>query len=194
MAPEVVPFKRREATLPERSDDELMLLASAGARDAFEMLVRRHAARVLGFCVKSLGDRALAEEIAQEVWLSVWDHRAAYRAEGKFMSWLFTAVRNRTKNAIRHAVRHPAAAAGEEDAVDLSPTELDRLVAAERRARLHRALARVPAAQREAILLRFGEELPYGTVAQILETNESTARARVFHGLRELRRVLRGDA
>ena len=195
----VVAFTKKEEHLPGRSDDELMLLSSRGVSPAFEELVRRYARRVLGFCVKHVGDRQMGEEMAQEIWLSVWDHRGDYRPEGKFVVWLFTLARNRVRNVRRDNARRPAEPADGDPAVavaqtaDLSPSELDRLLAVERRSRVDRALAGVPANLREAILLRFAEDLPYMEIARILDTNESTARSRVFHGLRELRRHLKGD-
>jgi RNA polymerase sigma-70 factor (ECF subfamily) len=134
--------------------------------------------------------------MAQEIWLSVWDHRADYRPEGKFLAWLFTLARNRVRNAHRDAARASAirgAAPNDAEPPDLSPTELDRLLVKERRARVDRALSNLGDTLREAVVLRFAMELPYDDLARVLDTNESTARSRVFHGLRELRRRLRGD-
>lgn len=200
MSANVVPFERKPASIAERGDDDLMLLAAAGARGAFEELVRRHAGRLFGFCVKHCADRNVGEEMAQELWLSVWAHRKEYRPEGKFVVWLFTLARNRLRNAARDGSRRPGSLAFDDaaqeglDPKDLSPNDLDRLIAHERQVRVARALASVPQNLREAVVLRFGEELPYEDVARILDTNESTARSRVFHGLRELRRRLRGES
>ncbi len=83
-----------EKTAADRSgdDDALMSRVARGERDAFEALVRKHAVRIVRFCMKQTGDAAAGEEMAQEVWLSVWRHRADYRAEGRFVVWLFTRV------------------------------------------------------------------------------------------------------
>jgi RNA polymerase sigma-70 factor, ECF subfamily len=194
---QVVPIPKKEEPLGRRSDDELMLLAAAGVRGAFEALCARHAGRLLGFCVKSVGDRAAGEELAQELWLSVWGHRRDYRPEGKFVVWLFTLARNRLRNAARDRGRRPSWGGDEALALGheaVAPSELDALIAQERQARLTRALAAVSPTLREAIVLRFAEELSYDEIARIVGTNESTARGRVFHGLRELRRRLRGES
>ena len=190
----VIPFERRKEKLRERSDDELMLLASAGMREAFEELIRRHAKRVVGFCSKSVGDAVLGEEMAQEVWLSVWDHRSDYRAEGKFLEWLFAMARNRVRDVHRHRTRKQAPEGLAHDPPDLSPSELDKLIAQERRARLDAALARLAPQQRDALILRFVHDLPYVEIARVVATNESTVRSRVFHGLRDLRRRLGGGS
>ncbi len=199
MRTNVVPFAKKGEALPGRPDDELMLLASRGLQAAFEELVRRHSRRLLGFCAKHVGSPAAGEDLAQEIWLAVWDHRASYRPEGRFVVWLFTLAKNRIRNLRRDGARRPLSPDDAptpllERAPDLSPSDLDRLVIAERRSRLDRAVASVPENLREAILLRFTEELPYEEVARILDTNESTARSRVFHGIRDLRRRLRGES
>jgi len=198
MSTNVVPFTKKGEPLAGRSDDELMLLSSRGVHAAFEELVRRHARRLLGFCSKHAGGQ-LGEDLAQELWLAVWDHRRDYRPEGTFVVWLFTLARNRLRNVRRDDARRPATDEGDptpilEQAPDLAPSELDRLVVAERRARVDRAVASTPENLREALLLRFTEELPYDEVARVLDTNESTARSRVFHGIRDLRRRLRGES
>lgn len=184
---------------PELSDDELMRRSAAGETTAFEVLVRRYAGRVIAFCTKHVGDEQLGKELAQETWLSVWDHRSAYRAEGKFVVWLFTLLRNRTRNAHRDRAKRPlVVAAGDPDAMlaetpDTGPGELERLLGIERRARVERALAALSEPLREALLLRFTDDLSYDEIARIAAINESTARSRVFHGLRELRRRIKGE-
>ena len=199
MSTNVVPFTKKGEPLPSRSDDELMLLSSRGLHAAFEALVQRHARRLLGFCTKHAGSKALGEDLAQEIWLAVWDHRTDYRPDGRFVVWLLTLARNRIRNIRRDSARRPAPPDGDPAAIlsrapDLAPSDLDRLVVAEQRSRLDRAVACVPENLRAAVLLRFTEELPYEDVARILETNESTARSRVFHGIRDLRRRLRGES
>src|SRR5579859_2966655 len=198
MSPKILHLARDSEPVAGRSDDELMLLSSAGAQGAFEELVRRHAGRVLGFCAKNVADPRLGEELAQEVWLSVWDHRRSYEPEGKFAVWLFTLAKNRVRNERRDAVRRgtelPTEAARDPDgARDLSPDGLDRMIIAERRSRIVAVLGRIPERLCEAVVLRFSQELPYDEIARILATNEATARSRVFHGLCELRRRLKGE-
>lgn len=196
MVPEIVRLPQRGEPLEGRADDELMVLSARGLREAFETLVRRHARRVIGFCAKHLGDLARGEEMAQDVWLSVWNHRAEYHPEGKFVVWLFTLARNRLRNAGRDAKaqkRATPARADADEAVDLSPNALDRMLVEERRARVERSLAHVSDDLREAMNLRFAADLSYAEVARIQSVGESTARARVFQGLKELRRRLRGE-
>ncbi len=178
--------------LPDRSDDELMTLAQAGMREAFAVLVARHAERLVRACSRFVHDAAAGAELAQETWAAAWTTRAQYRADGKFIVWLLTAARNRCRNHLRHQRVAKTYALGE-GARSLEPTSSDQielLLVEERRRRVHDALSRLPARMREALVLRYAEELHYDEMAGVLQTGESTLRSRVHHGLRLLRGLL----
>lgn len=194
-ASNVVPLHAASSLL-ERDDDSLMLLASAGQREAFRVLVERHARRVVRFCSRMTGDARLAEEIAQETWLSVWSSRSSYEPNGQFVVWLLVAARNRCLNSRRDVARRARVLVPEttdlaETAGD-DPAALDRLIAAEERRRVQRALDELPAAMREAVMLRFGETLAYEQIAEVTGTNASTVRSRVFYGVKKLHELLTG--
>src|SRR5690349_16545860 len=87
-----------DAPPEERPDDELMTLSQAGMREAFEVLVRRHALRAIQACARMVGDRELGAELAQQTWVSIWTHREHFRAEGRFVPWLVAAARNQCRN------------------------------------------------------------------------------------------------
>ena len=104
-APRPIPLKAASAPLAARTDDELMVLAKAGAREAFGVLVARHMNRVVRFSAKHTGDLQAAEEIAQDTWAYLWSTRARYVPEGKFVVLLLTAARNRCANHRRGSQR-----------------------------------------------------------------------------------------
>jgi RNA polymerase sigma-70 factor, ECF subfamily len=177
-------------SLPERGDDELMALAQAGVREAFAVLVERHAVRLVRACSAFVHDSTAGAEIAQETWVTIWAQRSQYRPEGKFIVWLITAARNRCRNYVRRhgiARRHVEREATVEPP---SPDQIDRLLLEERRYRVRDALARLPDGMREALVLRYAEELRYDEMAEVLRVGESTLRSRVHHGLRRLRALL----
>jgi RNA polymerase sigma factor (sigma-70 family) len=178
--------------LPERSDDELMTLAQAGMREAFTVLIERHADRLVQACSRLLNDADAGAELAQETWVTVWTQRSRYRAEGKFIVWLITAARNRCRNHIRRqgVAKHHALQSAADRADPPTPEQIDRLLVEERRRRVRDALARLPEKIREAVLLRYAEELRYDEMAEILGALESTLRSRVHHGLRLLQSLL----
>ncbi len=178
-------------SLPERTDDELMALAQAGVREAFAVLVERHAARLVHACSAWVHDSGVGAELAQETWVTIWAQRSRYRPEGRFVVWLITAARNRCRNHVRRhgVVRRHAQQAAAEDA-EPSPDQIDRLLLEERRRRVLEALSQLPESMREALVLRYAEELRYDEMAEVLGTGESTLRSRVHHGLRLLRNIL----
>ena len=179
-------------SLLERSDDELMALAQAGLREAFAVLVERHAERLVHACSAFVHDSGAGVELAQETWVTIWAQRSHYRAEGRFVVWLITAARNRCRNHVRRhgVVRRHAEQAATEIVEPPSPDQIDRLLLEERRRRVLDALSRLPARMREAVILRYSEELRYDEMAEVLRTGESTLRSRVHHGLRMLRSIL----
>jgi RNA polymerase sigma-70 factor (ECF subfamily) len=190
-----LPRARAPKALDERSDDELMALASGGERAAFAALAARYADRLVQFCAKWVGDPVLGEEIAQETWLCVWAGRGAYVPCGKFPVYLYTVARNRCRNHRRDGRRRARVLRPEAEAPEPAADEPDRLealLAHERRRRLHEALSGLPEAHREAVLLRYGEGLAYDAIAAVVGASESTLRSRVFHALKGLRRALTG--
>ncbi|HXN30527.1 MAG TPA: sigma-70 family RNA polymerase sigma factor [Polyangiaceae bacterium] len=167
-----------------------MALAQAGVRDAFAVLVERYAERLVHACSAFVHDSAAGAELAQETWVTIWAQRSQYRPAGKFVVWLITAARNRCRNHVRrHGIvrRHAQREATGEPP---SPDQIDRLLLEERRRRVRDALSRIPDGMREALVLRYAEDLRYDEMAEVLRVGESTLRSRVHHGLRRLRALL----
>ena len=178
--------------LSERSDDELMVLARAGVKTAFEVLVERHALRVVRLCSRFVNDPELGRELAQDCWAEVWRTRDTYRTDGGFPLWLVTIARNRCRNALRRRkVREREPVRSE---VTPLPGQLDALLIEERRKRVREALSELSATLREALLLRYAEGLRYDEMTTVLDAGESTLRSRVHHGLRALKTKLEDES
>jgi RNA polymerase sigma-70 factor (ECF subfamily) len=181
------------ASLQACSDDDLMRLVQAGQRDAFATLVERHAARIAHLCTRFVNSATLGVELAQDTWLKVWTDSSRYRPEGRFEVWLATLARNTCRNQLRAQ----AARRRREQQLESQPmaaSEVDELLARERERRVHEALARLPPPLREALALRFADDLRYEQMEQVLGVSESTLRSRVHHGLKRLRRYLERDS
>lgn len=172
-----------------------MVLASSGRRDAFRVLVERHAPRVLRYCMRMTNDRRVAEEIAQETWLAVWSARSGYQPNGQFIVWLLVATKHRCLNVRRGDARRSRVLVAEpEEGLDRTPADdpgaLDRIIQDEERRRVGQALAELPVPMREALTLRYAEALAYEQIAQVTGANTSTVRSRVFHGVKRLAELL----
>jgi RNA polymerase sigma-70 factor (ECF subfamily) len=181
--------------LQQRPDDELMVLACAGLRDAFAVLVQRHAERVVNACARFLKDAHVGREIAQDTWILVWQARATYRGGGGFVPWLITIARNRCRNELR---RRKLASEHQREPQSIapgsSPEQLDSMLTEERRRRVRSALANLSEPHREAVLLRYAEGLRYDEMTGMLGVGEGTLRSRVHYGLKALKLKLEADS
>jgi RNA polymerase sigma-70 factor, ECF subfamily len=177
-----------EARMAEPSDDRLMAEAAAGRPSSFTQLVARHEARVRRFCLLLLKDPALADDVAQEVFLRLWEARARYRSEGRLRELLFTMARNGCRSAGRKAAIRSlfASLVGTPD----PEPPRDELAEAEEHALLRSALEKLPEQFRVPLVLRFVEELPYEEIARVIGRTPSAARSRVHYGLKALGELL----
>jgi RNA polymerase sigma-70 factor, ECF subfamily len=182
---------KTKASLEERPDGELLELVSAGVTAAFTEVVRRYENRVRRYCAKWCGDVALGDELAQDVFLDVWRGRQSYRPDAPFASYLFTLARNRCRSEGRRrriTDRFRSAAAQNPDTP--SPDQLAALLVQERQRRVDAQIAALPRKPREALLLRYGAELDYRQIAEVLGISEVAARSRVFEATARLRKAL----
>src|SRR5438552_7239566 len=166
--PRALDAQGQTAPLEAMVDDDLMKLSAAGSRGAFRELVRRYQTRVLGVCVRSAATSEEGREIAQEVFVALWQAAPRYRPSASFPAFLFTIVRNQLRSSAR---RRATAVAGTRELSRVEPERgeaaLEQMLAAENERRLRGALAELDEVHRRAILLRFSGELPYEEIAGI---------------------------
>lgn len=173
-------------------DEELMALAKRGDAEAFALIYSRHASLALALARRLVGDRALAEDITQDAFLTVWRNCSHYRAErGSARSWLLGILRHRAIDVQRRAgarERGQARIAGfeqREPVAELTEAEVER----RDEARLVReALADLPAGQRQVIVLAYAGGLTQPEIADKLDVPLGTVKGRIRLGLERLRR------
>jgi RNA polymerase sigma-70 factor (ECF subfamily) len=169
----------------QRSDDDLMRLARAGAAGAFETLVRRHQARVLRLCHRYLSDRSLTQDAAQNTFIELYRYLPRYQPRGQFEAFLRRVALNQCRMASRARKRpSPEPSAATADGPDVE------VLRAERQREIARALSKLSARHREVIALRFGADLSYQEIAETLRVPIGTVRSRMFAALKKLRRRL----
>jgi RNA polymerase sigma-70 factor (ECF subfamily) len=168
------------------ADEELAARAQAGDRQAFALLVRRHQQRVFRFVLRMLGSRDEAMDLTQDTFLKAWNALPDWRPEARFATWLFQIARNATLDALRRRqlVEFVPLDDGTSDAADHDPSDAapppDVQVADRQRiGLLERALAALPAEQREILLLRELEDMSYAEIATTLGINEGTVKSRL---------------
>ncbi len=173
-----------------RTNEWLMSEASRGDRGAFHELVTRHLVTVRRFCARAAEPQA-ADELTQDTFTRLWQSRSRWRVGTPFLPFLFTIATNLCRNHHRSLGRRRRAMDVLADTPGAAPPSP--AVALERKvevARVQAALAQLPDPQREAVLLRFTADLDSDELGEALECNASTARSRVFFGLKRLRALL----
>lgn len=192
-----VPPRNTPGSLEDRSDDDLMLLAAAGRDAAFEQLVQRHMPGLLRYCCKQVCDARLGEEIAQDSWLKLWAYRLRYQPLGKFRILLYTTARNCCRSHARGSGRRSRwfsdLSAPTETTHSADSSQLEMLLEQENATRIQASLATLKPKLREALLLRYDQDLDYSEIAIIVGRSESTVRSRIFHALKKLRIRISGE-
>lgn len=183
---------RRPPSSGQASDAELMCEVAAGSEEALAVLHRRFARAILGLASQTL-DRASAEDVAQDVFLSVWRNAASFDPErGTLRAWVMQIAHFRMLNELRRRSRQapiePDADGRLLAAIPARDPDLgDSVAAARRRAMLRAAMDDLSPAQREALDLAFFDDLTHAQVAAELGVPLGTTKTRIRTGLEKLR-------
>lgn len=176
----------------EAGDERLMSGFAGGDADAFDALYERYRGPVFRYFVRQLAE-ADAEEAHQETWLRVIRARAGWRnqGEGSFRRYLFTLAHNVIVDRFRQHARRPQHRSGEDpdahsDGAD-TPTQIHQAQLAER---LYAAIARLPLAQREALVLHEETGMTYAEIAAVTEATPEGVKSRLRYAMRKLRSEL----
>jgi RNA polymerase sigma-70 factor (ECF subfamily) len=159
----------------------------AGDQGAFDEVFRAHYAHLVRMAESVLHERALAEEIAQDVMLELWRRREALQLEQSFRAYLIRATRNRALNQVRHqqvVARETAAAAIDPPS---APSGEDVILGAELERAIAAAIAGLPEKSREVFQLSRQQGLRYAEIAIALEVSVKTVEKRMGLALAELR-------
>lgn len=176
-------------------DEALLVLYANGDPAAARELASRHLPRVMGFAARMLGgDRAEAEDVAQEAMLRLWRIAPEWRqGEAKVSTWLYRVVTNLCTDRLRGQKRRRAV--GLDDAPDVedgarsveaSLVENDRINA------LHAALETLPDRQRQAVVLRHIEGLTNPEIAEVMEIGIEAVESLTARGKRSLTAAMAG--
>lgn len=166
-------------------DPAVVAAAAAGDPAAFETLVREMQGPVWRYILHLCGDAALAEDIAQEVFIRVHRRLHTLQSPTKFVSWVLTISRNATYDAGRRQMRRPLSLVGD-DAVWPDEAPHDPHLSLE----VHDALARLDEPLREAVVLIGMIGLSYEEAAAAIGVPEGTVKSRTFRARRQLMEML----
>ena len=176
-------------------DAQLVARSLTQDHEAFGQLIDRHAAKIVNLAYRMVGNRAEAEDLAQEAFLTAFKALSTFRADSKFSTWLYRIATNKCKDWLR--VKRPGM--GQQDVdidetLDIHIAEVqtpERLLSQQQVAQeLEQAIQRLPPLYREAFVLKHIEGLSYEEMEAILGVNSDTLKMRVYKGRLQLSREL----
>jgi len=176
-------------------DAELMIRVKEGDGASFGVLLDKHRSPVVHFLYRMVQNHAVAEELAQEVFLRVYRSRETYEPTAKFTTWLFRIATHLALNSIRDGKNERLQERLDDDTGDMPVRQVsDRGPSVEQsmvyRAKLdeiRRAIAGLPEKQRAAVLMHKYEEMEYSQIAKVLSCSESAVKSLLFRAYETLR-------
>lgn len=183
---------------PDAQDAQDMARLAAGHDAALNELMERHAGKLFHYLIRCLRDEAEAEDVAQETFVRVYQHRTKFDPGQRFSTWLYTIATNLVRDRHRWRARHPQVSLEAEDGD--TGTELgarlahsgagpgEALESAERAAVVREAVAALPEELRTPLLLAEYEDKPQAEIAQILSCSVKAVETRIYRA----RKLLRG--
>jgi RNA polymerase sigma-70 factor (ECF subfamily) len=178
-------------SLPQ-PDPSILRKAQRGDERAFTIIVRSYETPVFNYVLRLVGDRSLAEDLTQEVFLRVYQGLPNFSLRSRFTTWMFQVTKNRVLDELRAVERRPRTVVAIEDAPSLEvlDTPLENL---EEMDALWRAINALSVDLRMALLLRDVVGLSYMEIADSLEITLATVKWRIYKAREEVQLALARD-
>jgi RNA polymerase sigma-70 factor (ECF subfamily) len=186
----------------EMDDATIMLELRAGNMAGFDFLIQKYRKPIIHFMYRMVHNQAVAEELAQEVFLRVYRSRETYRAEARFSTWLYRIATNLGVNHARDT-RHERAASTiyldevdaetgtTPDVADTTPNVETNLLRRERLNAIRQHVMALPERQRMAVLMHKYEGMDYKQIGDVLKLSESATKSLLFRAYQTLREKLK---
>ena len=192
----------RPADWRTMTDAEIMLRVREGDDVGFNFLIEKYRKPIMNFMYRMVHNQAVAEELAQEVFLRVYRSRQTYRAEAKFTTWLYRIATNLGVNHARDT-KHARAAqtiyldqpdpetGTTPDVADMHPGAEEEMVKDERMKAIRKHVMALPERQRTAVLMHKYQGLDYKEIGAVLRLSESATKSLLFRAYQTLRERLK---
>lgn len=173
----------------ERSDEELMEQWAAGRMEAFEALYARYRGPLYRYVLRQVGDDATANDLYQGSWEKIIRARRSYRPNAPFRAWMYRIAHNHVMDHFRRQrpeteIRPEIMESGQDGPEDeLGKEGRERL--------LRQAVDKLPAKQKDALLLKLDGGLDLQTIADVLGVNRETAKSRLRYAVARLKEALK---
>jgi RNA polymerase sigma-70 factor (ECF subfamily) len=176
-------------------DAELMLRVRDGDQACFGLLLERHRGPVIHFLYRMVASRAVAEELAQEVFLRVYKSRGTYEPSAKFTTWLFRIathlglnwIRDGRKESRQESLDQGTPEGTTRQVADLARNVEQELIYQVTLREVRQAIENLPSKQRAAVLMHKYDEMEYAEIANVLSCSESAVKSLLFRAYEQLR-------
>jgi RNA polymerase sigma-70 factor (ECF subfamily) len=176
-------------------DAELMLRVKEGDGASFGVLLDKHRSSVVHFLYRMVQNHAVAEELAQDVFLRVYRSRSTYEPTAKFTTWLFRIATHLALNALRDGKNERLQEHLDDDSSDMPVRQVSDHRPSIEQSMVHRAtldevrraIKTLPEKQRAAVLMHKYEEMEYSQIAAVLSCSESAVKSLLFRAYETLR-------
>ncbi len=184
------------------TDAEIMLQVRDGDDAGYDILIEKYRRPIINFMFRMVHNQAVAEELAQEVFLRVYRSRQTYRAEAKFTTWLYRIATNLGVNHARDT-KHERAAQNvyldepdpetgtTPDVADQTASVEENLLRDERMRAIRQHVMALPERQRNAVLMHKYQGLDYKQIGEVLKLSESATKSLLFRAYQTLRERLK---
>jgi RNA polymerase sigma factor (sigma-70 family) len=178
------------------TDQDIIIDSKKGSRSAQEILVRRHYKLVFSFLYRMIGDKELAKDLTQETFIKVMKNLSKYKPTSDFKSWLLTVAANNAKDYLKSKAHRENRNTYEviESEMRITNSVSSIFEKNEKRKEIRKALLGLPDFQREAILLKYYNEMKISEIASITNSSVPTVKSRLRQGLEKLKlQLTRGE-
>lgn len=184
------------------TDAQVMLRVKAGDESAFDYLVQKYRRPLVSFMYRMARNTAVAEDLAQEVFLRVYRSRSSYQASAKFTTWLYRIATNLAVNHARDtrkerpevtvSLDEPDEETGMTlDVADSTMTAEQTLLRRERMKAIRSKVEALPERQKLAVLMHKYQQMDYKQIAEVLKLSESATKSLLFRAYEALREQLK---
>ncbi len=164
------------------NDDDLVEQIRLGDEKAAEELIKRYYTSILRYCKRRCFNLEKAEDLTQETFLKLFKNLSGYKGKRKFKAYLYTIASHLCIDESRKMETYPLE---NEEQIKYECDEMRRI---EDKSEINYLLNTLSPEQREAVILRFGEQLEFREIAEVMECNMRTAQSRVRNALKIMRK------
>ena len=170
-------------------DEDVMSKVRDGNVQMLAILFERHHVKLYNFFLRITGNKGISEDLTQDVFFRILKYRASFRGESKFTTWMYRIGRNVHIDHLRKQKQEMSLEETWAEEPSPEPQPEQRTEAEQEAVFLHKALAQLPPAKREILVLSRFQGMKYNDIAGVLECSLSSVKTQVHRAIKDLREI-----